>query len=68
LYTSHLPNYSGNWSNTDNAGVFYLNVNHATDNSNANLGTQQMFQNKKKCRIALPLGKTQKLFRRIGRQ
>jgi hypothetical protein len=66
LNTSHLPNFSGNWSNGDNAGVFYLNVNHATDNSNSNYGTHQMFQNKN---AGLPclLAKHNKLFRCIGR-
>lgn len=39
LNTGYLPNFSGNWSNSDNAGTFYLNVNYTTSNSNANLGT-----------------------------
>jgi hypothetical protein len=30
--------YGGNWSNGANAGLFYLNVNNASSNSNTNIG------------------------------
>jgi hypothetical protein len=43
LNTSHLPNFSGNWNNGDNAGVFQLNVNYTASNTNSNIGSQQMF-------------------------
>ena len=40
---SQLANFSGNWNNTDNAGVFQLNVNQTASNTNANYSARQMF-------------------------
>ena len=37
-----MPNFSGNQTNADNAGGFYLNSNTAT-NSNANISAQLYF-------------------------
>ena len=35
---SRLPIAGGNWRNTSNAGVFYLNLNNTRSNSNSNIG------------------------------
>lgn len=43
LNASYLPNFGSNWTNADNAGTFYLNVNNSTSNSNANLSTHLKF-------------------------
>lgn len=43
MNTDQLAYFSGNWSNTDNAGVFQLNVNHSASNSNANYSRRLMF-------------------------
>lgn len=43
LNASNLPNFGSNRTDTSNAGTFYLHVNNSTSNSNANIGTQQMF-------------------------
>ena len=40
--TSHLAIFSSNWSNTGNAGVFYLHVNLAASDSNTNIGSRLM--------------------------
>ena len=34
--TSYVPNFGGNYSNTTNAGAFYLNFNNNADNTNDN--------------------------------
>lgn len=54
LNSGNLPICSGNYSNGDNAGTFYLNVNQATSNANANLSTQLMFSNILKMEKFLP--------------
>ena len=33
-----MSNCGGNWNNTGNAGVFYVNLNNARSNSNGNIG------------------------------
>lgn len=33
-----LPICGGNWNNTSNAGVFYVNLNNTRSNSNSNIG------------------------------
>lgn len=43
LYASRVTNFSSNWSNSSNAGTFPLNVNHSTDNSNANITAHLKF-------------------------
>ena len=43
LYTSKVTYASGNYSNTDNAGVFQLNVNNSASNSNANISGHLLF-------------------------
>lgn len=43
LYTSKVTYGSGNYSNTDNAGVFQLNVNNSASNSNANISGHLLF-------------------------
>lgn len=43
LYTSYITYASGNYSNTDNAGVFQLNVNNSASNSNANISGHLLF-------------------------
>ena len=35
-----LPIRGGNWNNTSNAGVFYLNLNNHRSNSNTNIGSR----------------------------
>lgn len=35
---SRLPNCGGNWNNTSNAGVFYVNLNNTRSNTNTNIG------------------------------
>ena len=43
LYTSKVTYASGNYSNTDNAGVFQLNVNNSASNTNSNISTHLLF-------------------------
>lgn len=45
LYASKVTYGSGNYSNTDNAGVFQLNVNNSVSNSNANISGHLLFSN-----------------------
>lgn len=33
-----MPICGGNWNNTGNAGVFYVNLNNTRSNSNSNIG------------------------------
>lgn len=33
-----IPNRGGNWNNSSNAGVFYLNLNNPRSNVNTNIG------------------------------
>lgn len=58
LYTSHLANFSGNWTNTSNTGTFYLNVNHTASNSNSNYSRQLTLCINIVAVIALALAKT----------
>ncbi len=51
LYTSYLPIFSGNWSNSDNAGTFYLYVNYSTSNSNSNIGSHLVFSKNFKMKL-----------------
>lgn len=39
LYTSYLPKFSGNWTNSDNTGTFQLNVNYSESNTNSNISS-----------------------------
>lgn len=43
LYDTCVTKFGGNYSNGDNAGVCYLNVNNTASNSNANIGGHEMF-------------------------
>lgn len=43
LNSSCVTKFGGNYSNGDNAGVYYLNVNNTASNSNANIGGHEMF-------------------------
>ena len=56
-----LANFSGNWNNTGNAGVFQLNVNQTASNTNTNYSARQMSLNYDDCFTlhftTLPLGK-----------
>jgi hypothetical protein len=42
-----VPLVGGNWSNTANAGVFYLNLNNVRSNSNNNVGGRDCYFNLK---------------------
>lgn len=42
LNAGYLANFGSNWSNTDNAGVFQLNVNMSATNTNTNNGAHMM--------------------------
>ena len=37
---ANFPNVGGNYNNTDNAGMFYCNVNINSTNSNSNYGSR----------------------------
>jgi hypothetical protein len=41
-----LPYRGGNWNNTSNAGVFYLNLNNGRSNSNNNRGFRSALSSK----------------------
>ena len=43
LNAGYLPIFGSNYSNGDNAGVCYLNVNNSPSNSNSNIGGHLMF-------------------------
>lgn len=43
LNSSCVTKFGGNYSNGDNAGVYYLNVNNTASNTNANIGGHEMF-------------------------
>lgn len=43
LHASRLPNFGGSWSSGDFAGVFYLRVSIAADNSGPNYGARLMY-------------------------
>lgn len=43
LYTSCVANFSSRYTNGTNAGTFNLNLNNATSNSNANIGSHVMY-------------------------
>lgn len=57
LNAGYVTNFGGNYSNGDNAGVCYLNVNNSASNSNANIGGHVIFLYSlyRKVLIALPL-------------
>ena len=57
LYTSYITYASGNYSNTDNAGVFQLNVNNSASNSNANITAHLKFS-----MLSLPLNESSEEF------
>jgi len=42
-----VPLVGGNWNNTANAGVFYLNLNNVRSNSNNNVGGRDCYFNLK---------------------
>lgn len=44
--STHVANVSGNWNNGSNTGLFHLNLNNATSNSNSNIGSHLMFYSK----------------------
>ncbi|MDO4305768.1 MAG: hypothetical protein Q4C77_02960 [Eubacteriales bacterium] len=53
-----MPICGGNWNNTSNAGVFYVNLNNTRTNSNSNIGFRSalpsyartgMFTNYRQC-------------------
>ena len=43
LYDGCVTKFGGHYSNGDNAGVCYLNVNNTASNSNANIGGHVIF-------------------------
>lgn len=43
LYSSYVTKFGSNWSNSSNAGTFYLNVNNSTSNSNSNISSHLLF-------------------------
>lgn len=43
LYSSYVTYFGSNWSNSSNAGTFYLNVNNSTSNSNSNISSHLLF-------------------------
>jgi hypothetical protein len=40
---SCITNFGGNWNNALNAGVWQLNVNNSSSNTNANIGSHPVF-------------------------
>lgn len=46
-----MSNCGGNFGNTGNAGVFYVNVNNTRGNSNFNIGFRSALPSKKKTKI-----------------
>lgn len=38
-----LPNCGGNWNNTSNAGLAYLNLNNLRSNVNNNIGSRSAY-------------------------
>lgn len=52
-------NVGGNWNNSANAGIWYLNGNNDASNSNNNTGCRKRIQRNSVCHVyPLPLGKT----------
>jgi hypothetical protein len=43
LNASNLPNFSGNWTDTSNAGGFQLNLNNSATDTNSYIGSHLMF-------------------------
>ena len=46
---SYVTNFGSNWSNSDNTGTFYLNVNNSTSDSNGNVSAHLKFSKGSYC-------------------
>lgn len=56
----------GNWNNSTNAGVSYVNANNDLNNSNNNIGSRLNFDNKITVTPTLALARTTQRTRSVG--
>lgn len=49
LNGSYVTNFGSNWSNSDNTGTFYLNVNNSTSDSNGYVSAHLKFSKGSYC-------------------